>query len=77
MFRGSSAVEQVAVNHQVVGSNPTPGAILDSKRQETTYNDKENTMFWIGLVAGVVAGVILALVCCLVWVNYNIKDWPV
>lgn len=26
IFRGSSAVEQVAVNHLVVGSNPTPGA---------------------------------------------------
>lgn len=27
IFRGSSAVEQVAVNHLVVGSNPTPGAV--------------------------------------------------
>lgn len=25
-FRGSSVVEQVAVNHLVVGSNPAPGA---------------------------------------------------
>src|ERR1700728_1564977 len=27
-FRGSSAVEQSAVNRSVVGSNPTPGAIF-------------------------------------------------
>gem|GEM_PF-3386133 len=27
IFRGSSVVEQVTVNHLVVGSSPTPGAI--------------------------------------------------
>lgn len=26
LFRGSSVVERMAVNHLVVGSNPTPGA---------------------------------------------------
>ena len=32
MFRGSSVVEQPAVNRLVVGSNPTRGAISSSAR---------------------------------------------
>ena len=31
MFPGSSMVEQVAVNHLVVGSSPTPGASVSDK----------------------------------------------
>src|SRR5690606_33599763 len=34
IFRGSSAVEQPAVNRWVVGSNPTPGAGANSSRKK-------------------------------------------
>ena len=34
---GSSVVEQVAVNHLAVGSNPTPGAISDQERLNRSF----------------------------------------
>ncbi len=45
-FRGSSAVERSALDAEVAGSNPTPGAILLDAKQagECTIC---GTIFWI------------------------------
>ncbi len=38
LFRGSSAVEQLAVNQKVVGSIPTPGARLSTKGRTSGFH---------------------------------------
>lgn len=51
VFRNSSAVEQLAVNQLVLGSNPSFGAIrLDFKMSEKT---KKNTI--VGFILGLIA----------------------
>src|SRR5690606_7048175 len=51
IFRGSSAVEQPAVNRWVVGSNPTPGAGANSSRKKVGSEKSLTTLFVRGAAA--------------------------